>query len=111
MTTTIAQIEQSVPEVIRGLKRVSGVSDGQIGHALGLSRTVTNMRMNSETKWNYAELIKLCEWFGVPFDLLLMDPKDAIVRAVNEYGLAWRFDLQKLPSGWNDVGAGQKRCA
>lgn len=109
-----AQALANVPAVIRDLKRIAGLTDLQIGEAIGLSRSVAQMRVTEISKWSYEELYTLAEWFGLPIDLFFMDPREATPRALLEFGFPYRFwdergfpDQAKSSSGWMWETAGQ----
>lgn len=95
-----AQALANVPAVIRDLKRIAGVTDSQIGEAIGLSRSVAQMRVTEISKWSYEELYALAEWFGLPIDLFFVDRRDAIPRALLEFNFPYRF--------WDERGLSDK---
>ena len=101
--TVVERLQEDVPETIRKLKKVAGVTDRQIGDALGLSRSVANMRVTGVSQWSYSELGALAEFFGVPVDLLYQAPDDAVKRAIND------FDLHLRRFTWTHVPAGQRQ--
>jgi hypothetical protein len=110
--TTIEQASEHVPEVIRRLRQVSGVNDGHIGEAIGHTRQVANMRLHEKTKWHYDEIFALADFFGVPIELMFMEPKEAVKLAVNEYDVpSLRFRLGGATSSYADEGADQEQRA
>lgn len=100
--STLERVRDNVPETIRLLKRTAGVSDAQIGRALGLSRAVANQRVLGTSQWSYAELAALAEFFGVPVGVIIEgDPQEVVKEAINER------DLLNRRFAWNHNCAGQ----
>lgn len=117
MTTTMTPTayEENAAEVIRRLKDIASVTNKQIGDYLGLSGAVVQQRVTGTSKWSGGELIVLADFFEVPFDLLLMDPKTASVEAIQKHDVqSLRFrlkhgtsDLGISSSGWMSETPGQ----
>lgn len=90
MTMTGEQAISALPETIRRLKKLSGVTDAQIGRAVGVSRSVANMRVTGVSQWSYAELVDLANYWGLPIEVLFLPTEEAVSRAFNDFGLAFR---------------------
>lgn len=74
-----------VPEVIRMLKRIAGVSDRMIGDALGLKLGSARNRVAGDVPWSYREVREIADYFEVPVELLYADLKTATDLAINRY--------------------------
>lgn len=117
-------VSKTVPETVRALVRIAGLTQLNLSDHLGISRQVVQMRMTEVSKWQFDELAKLAALFGVPIALLFEETNVAIRSAVNDYNLALRFkkgkrlsdaeiaeiyglDQVEPASGWTGVYADQ----
>lgn len=87
--------QTNAPEVIRRLVRLTNLTQAQLGQELGLSGNVTQQRLTETSQWTYPEIVALAGLLGLPIDLFDMEPKAAILRAMNEYDFPFKFEKQR----------------
>src|SRR5688572_7929723 len=91
-TTTDERVyDQNVRQNIKLLKRLNGVTDAQIGEAIGMSGESFRHRLVGRIHIRAGEAADIADYFGVPLDLLFGDPKKLLGKL---------SDLGFTPSGW-----------
>jgi antitoxin component HigA of HigAB toxin-antitoxin module len=74
----MAEAREQVPLTVRALLRHFDLSQGDLGLALGLSRQSICNKLTGRGVLRQEEVLGLAQFFGVPTDVLHLDPEIAV---------------------------------
>jgi transcriptional regulator with XRE-family HTH domain len=71
--------ETRVKQTITTLSRYRGWSQSELAARTGIKRSNLNAKLSGETKVSFADAHRIATALGVPPEILVMDPKDALL--------------------------------